>query len=95
MIVRALLLAAAFPLPSPATDAALAKAPREIGVFLERRAECEHWGGEEPYDKARLAEITRAVRKLRCDRLEAEQRALLRKYAGRPAVVRLLEAETD
>jgi hypothetical protein len=88
MIVIAL-AALVYPALSAEANQALAKAPREIGVFLERRAECEHWGGEEPYDKARLDEINRAVRALRCSRIEADEKALRRKYAGRPGVIRL------
>ena len=91
----ALLLAAALAWPalSPDANRQLAKAPRDIAAYAERRAECEHWGGEEPYDKDRLAEINRAVRELRCSRLDADRRALARKYAKRKDWVRLLDAE--
>lgn len=87
-----LVLAAALAYPALGADTnrALAKAPREIGVFLERKAECDHWGGEEPYDKGRLAQITRAVKALRCDRVAADEAGLRRKYAKRPGLVRLL-----
>jgi hypothetical protein len=90
-----LLIAAALAYPAlgAETNRVLARAPREIGVFLERRAECEHWGGEEPYDKDRLAEINRAVKALRCDRIPADERILRRKYARRPAVLRLLKLD--
>ncbi len=93
--MNALLLAAVLAFPALSADAnrALAQAPREIGAYAERRAECEHWGGEEPYDKARLAQINRAVRDLRCERLDADRRALAWKYAKWPDWVRLLEAE--
>ena len=88
-----LLIAAALAYPAPGAEAnrALAKAPREIGVFMKRRAECDHWGGEEPYDKDRLAEINRAVKPLRCDRLQADEKALRLKYVKRPAVLALLK----
>ncbi len=35
--------------------------PADVRRFLERRAACDHWGGEEPYDKARSAEIARGA----------------------------------
>ncbi len=90
-----LLIAAALAYPALGAEAnrALAKAPRELGVFMERRAECDHWGGEEPYDKDRLAQINRAVKSLRCDRLQADETALRRKYAKRPAVLAILKLD--
>lgn len=90
-----LLLAAvlAYPALSEEANRALAKAPKPIGAFLERRAECEHWAGEEPYDKARGRQIAAAVRALKCDRLEADERALRRAYAKQPKVLGLLALE--
>lgn len=93
MMISTLVALLAYPLLSPETNRALAKAPREIGAFAERRAECEHWAGEEPYDKPRAREIASAVAKLRCERLEADERALRRRYAGQPRMLELLEAE--
>lgn len=83
----------AYPSLSPEANRALAHAPREIGAFLERRAECEHWAGEEPYDRARTREIATAVAKLRCERIEADEARLRRRYAGRPDVLKLLRSE--
>ena len=34
--------------------------------FVERAEMCEHWGGEEPYNEARRAEINRNLDELRC-----------------------------
>jgi len=44
-------------------------APRPVRRFLERRAGCNHWGGEEAYDAERAQQIAQAIRGLRCDRL--------------------------
>lgn len=85
-----LIAALAYPALGSEANRALAKAPREIGVFMERRAECDHWGGEEPDDRDRLNEINQAVKALHCERVAADERALRRKYAKRPAMVRLL-----
>lgn len=92
-MILAVIAALAYPALGSETNRALAKAPREIGVFLERRAECDHWGGEEPYDKGRLAQINRAVKALRCDRVAADEKTLRRKYARRPGLVRLLSLD--
>ncbi len=82
-----------YPALSEEANRALIGAPRPVGVFLERRAECGHWAGEEPYDKARGRQIAAAVRALKCGRLEADERALRRTYAKQPKVLRLLALE--
>jgi hypothetical protein len=43
--------------------------PRDVVAFIERRAECNHWSGEEgdTYDKARAEQISQAVTRARCD----------------------------
>ncbi|MGC1301832.1 MAG: hypothetical protein WA840_05605 [Caulobacteraceae bacterium] len=83
----------AWPALSAPANAALARVPRELGAFMERRAECEHWAGEEPYDKGRAAEIDHAVKVLHCARVEADERALRRRYARRPDVLKVLGME--
>ena len=41
---------------------ALAKGmPEDIAFFIARTAECNHWAGEEPYDKDRASDIRNAV----------------------------------
>ena len=65
--------------------------PREIVRFLEQRAECEHWAGEEPYDKARRREINRALRDLGCLNLRAKEQRLRKRYQGDPGVIALLD----
>jgi len=73
---------------APAVDAVevrvrreLHAVPRPVRRFLERRAGCNHWGGEEGYDAERTRQIADAVRTLRCDRIEADERRLMRTYA--------------
>ena len=92
-MIAAVFALLAYPALSGAGATALAHAPRDIGSFAERRAECEHWGGEEPYDKSRLTQINAAVAKLRCGRLPADEKALRRKYKGRPRLLRLILVE--
>jgi hypothetical protein len=70
-------------------------APRPVRSFLERRAGCNHWGGEEAYDAERAQQIARAVRGLRCDRLEADERRLKRQYARSRRVRWLLSATRE
>ncbi len=94
-MILVVLAALADPALGDEANRALAKAPREIGVFLERKAECVCWGGELPYDeypdkKDRLGQIDRVVQALRCDRVAADEKALRRNYARRPGLARLL-----
>ncbi len=66
-------------------------APREVAKFIERRAGCNHFLGEEPYDPERAAELSKALRELRCERVDRDERRLTRAYRSRPDIVRLLK----
>jgi hypothetical protein len=61
--------------------------PEDVVAFIERMVECNHWGGEEPYDKERTEHIRKAVEKARCDSLDSEEQALKRKYKGNKKVL--------
>ncbi|GAB2880111.1 hypothetical protein GCM10027277_56670 [Pseudoduganella ginsengisoli] len=62
-----------------------------MALFIDRYVECNHWGGEEPYDAERRKEILAAVTKLRCLQLDADEKALLKKYMSNPAVSRAIK----
>jgi hypothetical protein len=79
----AALLAAALTAQAP-------ELPGEVRQFVERRMECDHWTGEEAYDKARGREINRAIRELRCDRIERDDRRLMQRYSSSPKVLEAL-----
>ncbi|MBC7755313.1 MAG: hypothetical protein H7Z20_01475 [Bdellovibrio sp.] len=61
--------------------------PKSVKLFNRRQIECNHWGGEEPYDKARGLEIAAAAKKLKCDALESDEKKLLKKYKSKPSVI--------
>ena len=67
-------------------------APPEVRALLVRQTACNHFAGEEAYDKDRAAYIDAQVRKLRCFSVEAEARALEKRYANNASVKRLLAA---
>lgn len=69
--------------------------PREVAAFIERRAGCNHFQGEEPYDRQRAEEIGRALRELRCASIDADEQALRRTYRDQPAVLQLLHDTQD
>lgn len=56
--------------------------PADILGWAGRRLGCDHWSGEDAYDAERGAQIEAAVAELQCDRLEADEAALVAHYAG-------------
>ncbi|HEX8481311.1 MAG TPA: hypothetical protein VF650_05375 [Allosphingosinicella sp.] len=70
-------------------------APRKVAAFIERRAGCNHFLGEEPYDADRAAELKRTIRELRCNRIERDQRRLEHTYRGRTDILQLLKETED
>jgi len=67
-----------------------ATTPVEVFDYAGRTTGCAHWGGEEPYDAGRRAQIARAVTELRCAALEADGAALRREHAGDPRILALI-----
>lgn len=65
--------------------------PQDVKAFLERRMQCEHWAGEEPYDPPRLKEIQTALWQLRCDTIEAEELRIRGRYSNYPGVMEAIE----
>ena len=61
--------------------------PKQVQQFNKRQIACNHWSGEEPYDKARAMEIAAAVKKLRCDALDKDEKFLLKKYKTKPNII--------
>jgi len=61
--------------------------PKDVVAFIERIAECNHWSGEEPFDKARAEQIRKAVAKARCGSLDSDEQAIERKYRGNKKVL--------
>jgi membrane peptidoglycan carboxypeptidase len=79
---------------APAGDAATS-APADLRALVERRMQCDHWSGEEAYDKARQRQIDAAVRRLRCDTVDRDESALRGKYKDRPDWIELIDAAAD
>lgn len=67
-----------------------ASTPDDVFDFAGRWIGCAHWGGEEPYDAARRAEIARALAELRCATLGSDRAALRLKYAGDTRILGLI-----
>jgi hypothetical protein len=65
--------------------------PKDVVRLIERLAMCAHFGGEEPYDNERRREISLAVSKLKCDRIEKDEAAARKRYAKNPRTLEALE----
>jgi hypothetical protein len=93
-----LALAAMEPLSAP-EEAALrvrtAMQPPAVQEFVQRRAWCNHWSGEEGYDDSRRAQIERALGELRCGTVRGEELFLARHFAARPDIVALLRESRE
>jgi hypothetical protein len=72
-------------LPLPA-----AAMPADVGAYVDRRAQCFHWAGEEPYDEARSSQIAGAIKKLRCSALPYDDKTLRHRYRRSPAALKAL-----
>jgi hypothetical protein len=92
MILTALLVATG---DVPTLRQRLDALPRPLGAFVERRADCNHWTGEEPYDAQRRAEIERAIRDLRCARIEKDEQRIRHRYRGNAAAIAILDETAD
>ena len=54
--------------------------PEEVAEFVERTVVCDHWAGEESYDKERAQQIRKAIKNARCGSLAYEEQVLKLKY---------------
>jgi hypothetical protein len=70
-------------------------APRKVAAFIERRANCNHFAGEEPYDAERAAYLRKTIRELKCARIARDERRLTRVYRDQPDILRLLKDTED
>ena len=71
---------------------ALKTAPPDVAAWMGRHFMCWHWGGEEPYNAERRAEIQKGVEEAKCDTIDAEEKALRRKHAGSPPALAAIDA---
>ena len=68
--------------------------PKDVVALVERIAECNHWSGEEPYDKERADQIRKAVEKAKCGDLDSDKEAIEQKYKGNNRVLDAINKAT-
>jgi hypothetical protein len=96
MILALLTLALQVSDPADQDLARFGPLPRDVAAFIERRATCDHFAGEFNGDRSeRDRYVTRQMRSLRCDRLDADEAALRRRHATSPTVLKALTATRD
>jgi hypothetical protein len=69
--------------------------PENVSTFICRRALCNHWADEEPYDAARARQIASAAKRLKCETLVLDEKDLRRHYGLQPDVLEALEHTRD
>lgn len=70
-------------------NAADSQLPQDVDSFIATREDCDHWRGEDPYDKEREAEINWNVCQT-CLGTDEQLASLKKKYANNAAVISVL-----
>jgi len=68
------------------------ESPIDVSALLKKMEECHHWGGEEPYDKARAAEIAKAYKDLKCGNINEELKKAKIQYKSDKYIQNQIEA---
>ncbi len=91
---RLLSISAAIAMSLILPDPAFAR-PGRVAAFIAQRDKCDHFRGEEPYDKAR-ARFLAAQMKRYCTGTDRRLKALRARYANQPkALARLADYEDN
>ncbi len=69
--------------------------PDDVREFIDRRAQCNHWNGEEPYDTERSAQIAAAESSLRCLAVEPDEKVLRQRYGRNRDILKALDVSRD
>ena len=68
----------------------LTECPEDINQFLQRAETCQYFGGEEPYDDARRAEIENAMKQAECEWQSCSFHTLMKKYEGQEKYTKMI-----
>ena len=86
--------AAVAPAQAPSQTPAPTPLPADVEAFVERRDGCDHFRGEEPYEKQRAAFLDERVATL-CQGTDVALSDLRQKYADQPQVIARLKDYED
>ena len=93
--IAILIAPVAFSQEPPEVERLIKKMPKAVASYISRRMECNHWGGEEAYNHERAKQIEKAVKPLRCDRLDSDEMDLLAKYQNDPKIIKAIVAAKE
>jgi hypothetical protein len=66
--------------------------PKEVKALIDRIYTCNHFAGEEGYDRERRAELNAAMRQNRCAQVETDEAKMVARYKNNRKVVHALNA---
>ena len=69
--------------------------PKDVASFIPRVVECNHFGGEEAYNKERAEFLSRAVESAGCGSLGEKETQLREKYKDYPKVLEVITKAKD
>lgn len=71
-------------------------APQDVATFIERRAGCNHFGGEVGSgDTERAQQVDAMLTELRCNAIETDERDLRAAHQHEPEVLKILDETLD
>jgi len=97
LVVFALAMSLGAEAPSSHLGQRIDQSPRDVTIFVKRRIGCNHWAGEVFSDNIpeRARQVRHALRKLRCDNIRHDERALQTKYRNSPETMHFLQETRD
>jgi hypothetical protein len=69
--------------------------PEDVASWIPRMVECQHFGGEDPYDKARAEYLRKAIEEAGCAGLPEKEAFLRHKYINNPGVLNAIQKAKD
>lgn len=93
-MIGVMLLAAAIS-GDPQIQRRIDTAPKQVKAFIERRAGCNYFASEYPYDAERARDLETHAKALRCSALERDEGILRKLHAKRPDILALLTITQD
>jgi len=69
--------------------------PEDVATFIPRVVECNHFGGEDAYDKDRAEYLKKSVEEAGCGNIPKNEANLRQKYKNNPKVLDAIQKAKD
>lgn len=84
------------PVHADAIDDLKRDQPPDVAAYIDRRAGCNYWASEAPFDSERAADIKKAMGELKCSSLAGDEKQLRAFYAKSSVrVLKVLDEARD